>query len=140
MLKKRDNARIVEIPVSDVVSDLHTAVPVGYCALNLCARRIGILQRDLTKRDQPIGRIRRDLQSEVVENSRNAGRFYSRASVVKKHRRGRNDLSFDAVSIHVRESQLRIPRDGRDASKLSCAEHDRRFTLRLNSKPERIDP
>ena len=49
-----DDAVVVEVALADVVADLDAGVPGGEAAIELGARLIGVLERHLAERDQPV--------------------------------------------------------------------------------------
>lgn len=55
MLQERDDALVVQIAVTEVIADLDADMTGGQAAVEFGASRVGVLQRDLTERQQPVG-------------------------------------------------------------------------------------
>ena len=56
VLQEGDDAGVVEIAVADVVADLDAAMAAGKAAIELGAGGVGVLQRHLAERQQPVRR------------------------------------------------------------------------------------
>jgi len=127
VLEERDDARVVEIAVADVVADLDPAVPGRHGPVELAAGGVGVLQRHLAERDEPVRRLRGDLQREVVED-RGGARGGVRGLVVGEEDRGGGEhLPVDAAPVHRREPHVGVPRVVGDAAERPLAQHDRRL-------------
>ena len=61
-------AVVVEVTLTDVVADLDTGVPGREAAVELGAGGVGILERNLAERDQPVAPGGDALQGQVVED------------------------------------------------------------------------
>ena len=99
-----DDAVVVEVALSDMVADLDAGVPGGEAAIELGARRIGVLERHLAERDQPVAARSDALQGEIVEDPGHLDRLLGGPLVAEEQRRRRHDLTVDAVGGHVGES------------------------------------
>jgi hypothetical protein len=134
MLEELHDTLGVEVGIADVIADLHAVVPVGQAAVKFGARRVRILQRDLTEREQPLGRLRRDVEGEVVEDPGDRNGLLSRATVSEEDGSRRDDLHVDAVLVHVGESLVGVPARIGDASELLVAQHDGGLAGRVHAK------
>ena len=74
-LQELDDAVVVEVALADVVADLDAGVAGGEAAIELGARRVGILERHLAERDQPVAAVGDALQRQVVEDPRHLDRL-----------------------------------------------------------------
>ena len=124
MGEERDEAIVVEVTVTDVVADLHALHPVGEAALELLARQVGVLQRDLADRHEPAVAGRAQLEEGVVEDAGALHRLLGGATVGEQHRRRRHHLDVDAVAIHVGKAHRRVPAGRRHRTELPVADHD----------------
>jgi hypothetical protein len=127
VLEERDDARVVEVAVADVVADLDAAVPGLDGPVELAAGGVGVLQRHLAERDEPLRCLGRDLQREVVEDRRGGGGGVRGLVVGEEDGGGGEHLPVDAVAVHRREPHVGVPRVVGDAAERPVAQHDRRL-------------
>src|SRR5690242_12488896 len=87
VLKEGDDAGVVEIPVADMIADLDAAMTAGEAAFDFRTRCVRILQRNLAERPQPVRLRCTDLERQIIEDARDAGRFIPVVRVGEKRRR-----------------------------------------------------
>ncbi len=92
MVEERDDSRVVEILVADVIADLHAEMPGAHAASEFGAGSVNILQRHLAERAQSSFAASAEFQRRVVKNASAIQRLLRFAVVGKKHGRGGNDL------------------------------------------------
>ncbi len=127
MVQKGDDARVVEIFLANVISDLHAQMPRAHAAREFLARRVNILQRNLAQRFQPALPFRAEFERRVVEQLRAVERMCHGALIRKQHRRSREYLHLDTVAVHLTQTNVRIPAGGIDVSEKAIADHDLGF-------------
>ena len=135
VLEELHGAGVVEITLTDVVADLDPSVPGGQAAVELGAGGVGVLERNLAERDQPVAPGGDALQGEVVEDLGHLDRLAGRPLVAEEQRRRRHNLTVDAVVVHVDEPVGGIPACRADRSELGVADHDHRRPLGLQAQP-----
>ena len=124
MMQESHDSRIIEILLANMISDLHSQMSGTHAPAQFLARRVNILQRNLTQRFQPALALRTQFQRSIVEQARTIQRVLHGALVREQHRRGRDHLRLDAVPVHFVEPHFRIPARRIDLAEESVAHHD----------------
>jgi hypothetical protein len=127
MVEEREDSRVIEIFIADVIADLHAEMPRTHAAGEFGAGGVNILQRNLAERAQPSFAASADFERRIIKHVGAIQRVPRFAVVGKKNGRSGNNLMIYVVTIHLLEADIRIPARRGDLPKHAIADHDRGF-------------